>query len=276
MNLVDRDRLVEALPLGSRSAIHSWSFQRKLGDVPDDRGRLGPQLGGEAVGVGLLDEIAVVPALDLVLVDFALAEVGDEDLPDPRRAAVAHRVPAAVPVIEVADHADSLRIRGPDGEVDAAKPSMRPDVGTQPLVIAIVRPFAQQVQVEIGQHRPERVGIDKLPRMPLVVLDPQPIRERAWPAGEDGRRKNHRGGSAPSATRSPGSPRVRSTTQADLRLGQERADDPGLRSAALGGQLMNAQDRERVPVVAMDDQVDVGLRRRRYRHVFTGIVVDSG
>ena len=28
---------------------------------------------------------------------------------------------------------------------------------------------------------------------------------------------------------------------------------------------MNAQDRERVPVVAMNDQVNFGLRRRGYR-----------
>ena len=83
MDLVDGDRLVEALafaPVGHPFVV----VPGELGDVPDDRGRLGPHLGGEAVGVGLLDEVAVVPALDLVLVDLALAEVGDEDLPDAR------------------------------------------------------------------------------------------------------------------------------------------------------------------------------------------------
>ena len=84
VNLVNRDRLVEALPLrpvGDPFVV----VPGKLGDVPDDRGGLGPQLGGEAVRVGLVNEIAVMAALDLVLVDFALAEVGNEDLPDPRR-----------------------------------------------------------------------------------------------------------------------------------------------------------------------------------------------
>ena len=89
-----------------------------------------------------------------------------------------HRVPAAVPVVEVADHADPLRVRGPDGEVDAAEALVRPDVGAQPLVIAVVRPFAEQVQVEVGQDRAELVGIDELPRCPSWFSTAQPIRER--------------------------------------------------------------------------------------------------
>ena len=167
-------------------------------------------------------------ALDLVLVDLALAEIGDEDLPDPGGAAIAHRMPAAVPVIEVADHADSLRVGGPDGEVDSAKPLMRSEVGTEPLVIAIVRPFAEQVQVEIGEHRPKRVRIDELPRMPLVVLDPEPIGEAALPAGEHGDEKTvrmdslHRDPLARLAARQVDDP-----GRSGLR--QERADDPGLR-----------------------------------------------
>ena len=53
VNLVDRDRLVEALPLGPRGEP-LLVVPGELGDVPDDRGRLGPQLRGEAVGIGLL------------------------------------------------------------------------------------------------------------------------------------------------------------------------------------------------------------------------------
>ena len=53
VNLVDRDRLVERLPLGARGDPFVV-VPGKLSDVPDDRGRLGPKLRGEAVGVGLL------------------------------------------------------------------------------------------------------------------------------------------------------------------------------------------------------------------------------
>ena len=119
--LVDGDRLVEALSLGSVGEPF-LVVPLELRDVPDDGGCPGPHFGGEAVGVGLFDQIAVVPALHLVLVDLALAEIGNEKLPDAGGAAISHRVPAAVPVIEIADHADALRVRGPDGEMDAANP----------------------------------------------------------------------------------------------------------------------------------------------------------
>ena len=59
---------------------------------------------------------------------------------------------------------------------------MRP----KPLEVAVVRPLAEQVQVEIGQDRPELVWIDELPGMPLVVLDGEAIGERPGPLGEEG------------------------------------------------------------------------------------------
>ena len=160
-------------------------------------------------------------ALDLVLVDFALAEVGNEDLPDPGGAAIAHGMPAAVPVIEIADDADSLRIGGPDGEVDSAKPSMGSDMGTEPLVIAVVRPFAEQVQVKIGEDRPKEIGIDEFPRVSLAVFDPQTIGESALPAGEAGDEKTVGVNSLHRRPRSPGSPCVRSTTQAVFASGRK-------------------------------------------------------
>ena len=80
-------------------------------------------------------------------------------------------------MIEVADHADPLRVRGPDREMNAAEPAMHLDVGTEPLVVAIMRSLRQEVQVEVGEERAEAIGIDKIPRMPLVVLDLDPVRE---------------------------------------------------------------------------------------------------
>ena len=77
-----------------------------------------------------------------------------------------HRVAAAVPVVEVADDADPQRVRRPDGEVDAAKAFVRRGGGPEPLEVPVVRPLAEQVEVEVGQHRAERVGVDELPRCP--------------------------------------------------------------------------------------------------------------
>ena len=74
----------------------------------------------ERVRVDLEQEPAVLGA-DLVLVVRARLELGDEQLPDPRRAERAHRVQPAVPAVEVADDADRARRRRPDREGDALR-----------------------------------------------------------------------------------------------------------------------------------------------------------
>ena len=122
--LIDGDRLVEALPLLLCSRAIPRSFHSSFETSQTTEAVRGPQFRGEAVGVGLLDQVAAVPALHLVFVDLALAEIGNEELPDAGGAPVAHRVPAAVPVIEVADHADPLRVRCPDREMDALEPAV--------------------------------------------------------------------------------------------------------------------------------------------------------
>ena len=233
MDLVDGDRAVERLPLspGRHPLVVAPG---ELGEVPDDRRRLGAKFGGEPVRVGLLDDVAVVAALDLELVDLALAEIGDEQLPDSGGAAVPHRMPAAVPVVEVAGHADAFGIGGPDGEVNSPEPLMGAQVGTQPLVVAEVRSFAQEVKVEIGQHRPELVRIDNFPLMPLVVLDLQAVHERLGPVAEHSLEKpvgvqplhgNKLAGLAPQQIDHPGR----------ACFGQEGPDHPLLQSVRVPG-----------------------------------------
>lgn len=92
-----------------------------------------------------MNEIAIVTALDLELVDFPLTEVGNENFPDSRGASIPHGVAAAVPVIKIAGDAHALRVRSPDSEVDAAKTLVSPDVRTEPLIIAIVGPLAEKM-----------------------------------------------------------------------------------------------------------------------------------
>ena len=223
----------------------------------------GPHLGGEAVGVGLFDQVAVVTALHLVLVDFTLAEIGNEDLPDAGGAAVSHRVAAAVPVIEVADHADALGVRGPDGEIDAVEALMGPDMGAKPLVISVVCSFAQEVKVKVGEDGAEQVGIDKIPGVPLVVLDLEPVGKRLAAGSRTRPRRSHRGGPASSEPSSPGSPAFKSTTQADWASGRNARTTQRFFGAGARRQLVQPKDRERVPVVRMNDQVDLCIGDRR-------------
>ena len=61
-------------------------------------------------------------------------------------------VDAAVPAVEVADQADAIGIGRPHREVDADGRADRDPVRAELVERAIVRPFAEQVQIEIGQH----------------------------------------------------------------------------------------------------------------------------
>ena len=67
---------------------------------------------------------------------------------------------AAVPAIEVADDADALRVGRPDGEVHAGDAADRQAMGAELLPRAVVRPLAEQVQIEVGEDLAELIGID--------------------------------------------------------------------------------------------------------------------
>ncbi len=59
----------------------------------------------------------------------------------------------AVPVIEVADHADALCIRRPHGEARAGDAVMHFEMRTELLVNVVMIALTEQVQIEIGERR---------------------------------------------------------------------------------------------------------------------------
>ena len=83
----------------------------------------------------------------------------DEQFPHAARDVLPHRVAAAVPPVEVADDADALGIRRPDGEVHAGHAVDRAQLCAELLVALPVLPFAEQVQIEFAHHRRERVRV---------------------------------------------------------------------------------------------------------------------
>ena len=66
---------------------------------------------------------------------------------------------ASVPAVEVADDADAGGVGGPDGEMDALGRTDRHRVRAELVVDARVIAFAEQVQVVVGDHPAEAVGI---------------------------------------------------------------------------------------------------------------------
>jgi hypothetical protein len=116
-------------------------------------------LGAEADRVGLQRQDRAVRADDLVFVDRALADAGQEDFPHPGAAAPPHRVAPPVPGVEVAHDRDAPRVRGPDGEMRALRPLMGHHMRAERVPEPVMRALADEVFVDLAQHRAETVGI---------------------------------------------------------------------------------------------------------------------
>ena len=105
-------------------------------------------------------ENGAVGGLDLVLVEVARPDAGNEQLPDAARRHPLHRMPAAVPGVEGADDAHTLRIRRPHRELDARHTAARgrpraelfeqPEMlaaHEQPLVLAAKTDLAEAIRI---------------------------------------------------------------------------------------------------------------------------------
>ena len=100
-----------------------------------------------------------VAVADLVLVERAFAQPGDEQFPEAAGDVLAHGMAAAVPGVEVADHADAGGVGGPDGEVHPVHAVDRAQFGAEPVVALPVPAFVQQMQVVVGQQVRKGVGV---------------------------------------------------------------------------------------------------------------------
>src|SRR5947209_7067881 len=58
-------------------------------------------------------------------------------------------VPLRIPSVEIADHADALRVRRPDAEHHTPRHDVRPEL----LPKLAVRPFVEEMEVPVGEER---------------------------------------------------------------------------------------------------------------------------
>ena len=179
MHLVGRHRRVQSLarlapglPVGIAPLVAGQ---------PDDHGTGGRRrLLGEAHRIAFQRLQGAARAEDLVFVDRAKGHAGDEYLPHARFDALAHRMPAAVPLIELAHHADALGVRRPHHEGDPVDAVDLGRVRAQPLVDLAMAALGEQVDVEVAQHRREPIGVLRLPCR-AIAAEPQGIGETVGP-----------------------------------------------------------------------------------------------
>ena len=133
-----------------------------VGRAVDDGGVGRRRLGPEGERVGLLTPDAVA-AEDVVPVEGAVLDAGDEQFPDAAAAHRPHRMAGAVPEVEVADHADTAGVRRPDGERRAGHRAgqrvVAADMGAEHLPQLLVPAFADEVEVHVAERRQVAVRV---------------------------------------------------------------------------------------------------------------------
>ena len=124
----------------------------------DETGRLRPFLKRLRVRVDLDVDVGRTIA-DLVFVEAALPDSGDEEFPNTGAAAHTHRVGAPVPLIEISDDAHALGTRRPDRELHARHAVDVGQVRAQKPIGVPVAALAEEVEIEIRELGRKAVGI---------------------------------------------------------------------------------------------------------------------
>ena len=90
-------------------------------------------------------------------------KVRDKDLPDAHIAAPPHQVAFAIPIVEVTDNGDALRIGRPDGKMNTGRTFMLDQMRAHLVMQAIMRAFRHQHVVDRPKDRPECVRVGHHP-----------------------------------------------------------------------------------------------------------------
>ena len=151
MDLVDRDRgrAVVALPALGHPGCVLPHMARWRGDHRSGTGR-GLRLLG--MGIGLQRQQRAIGAEQLVFIEMTGDEAGHEDFPKPAGVPFAHRHAAAVPGVEIADHADPARVGAQPQAIPRHRHAHR--MGAELLVAGVVVAFGDERRAR--QHRENR------------------------------------------------------------------------------------------------------------------------
>ena len=249
MNLVDRHRLAEPVTLAA-SAYPVTVRPGKLALCRGDGRGCRAVLEERTERIGLEEQLARLAAEDFVFVELAGAQLGNEQLPDARVPAHAHRVMTAVPMIEGADDTHALGVRRPHREADAADALDRELVRAEETVRVHVVAVREAREVERVDVRLEGVRIVELVPGVVEPLPAHAIRRRDRAA-------------RPHALEQPG---PRHAVELDLGLHEPRALRVGQVHAnnRLGlRQTMQAEHAARVVQPAAQESFDVGIAHVR-------------
>ena len=183
VHLVDANRLFG--PLLAGAILHPALVRPgESPEVVDDRGGLLSVLAIESERVALQADLPVV-SLDLKFVVAAFFDSGDKNFPDTAAKQFAHGLDAAVPVVEITDYADALRVGGPDAEDRALHAIDFGEMRSEFLVKIPVVSLGMQVDVRIAKDAAEGIRVTRFPLLAIVRLEAQDVRKLRGILGED-------------------------------------------------------------------------------------------
>ncbi len=163
--------------MGERSASrsrrffsHASSVHVKFFGVPNDGRLLRRHFKKESERIGVQLDVAVRVA-NLKFVMRALPHARNENFPHAGRAQQPHGMATPVPMVEVANDADALRIGRPDGEARAGHAVNHTQLRAELVVNFPLVALAEQIQIRLAQRGQKRIGIARAPLVALRIRD---------------------------------------------------------------------------------------------------------
>ena len=255
MHLVDRNRRRNRV--GGRGANPPRLVAPGMVRQPmNARCRRRRQLLLETERVGLeRQELAVRPE-ELVFVEPAAGDAGQEDFPQAGFLALAQRVAATVPVVEISDHAHPAGIGRKHCKAGAGDALAHRRVGAELLIEPQVPPLGKEIVVDLAEHRREAIGILLLEGM-VAFDEAQAVVGTVGPR-QHGRKQPIRVGADQFGDFRAGR---RVDQQRARHAGTEHPHDP---MAAI--EPVGTENGEGIAMAAADQRLDRGLGKRIARH----------
>ena len=153
MNFINARRTVKAVI--SFAILHPLPvIPLVVVEVINDRRRLRAYFGIKCHRVAFRQNIAFL-RFNFILIEFALADIRNKDIPYAAVIMFAHNVDAAVPVVKCTDNRYPFRVRRPNRKADAFHPVDFHQVCTQFFIKIQMVAFRKQILVYIAQNRRE-------------------------------------------------------------------------------------------------------------------------
>ncbi len=148
MHFVDGDRAVERLP--PAPVRHPFMVFPVIAQIPHPGCLPGRRLGGKGERIGFVDLITLLPGCNVVFVERARADTGDEAFPYPRPVSGIKGHGLLVPAAEIPHDGDPLCVRRPDRKIRARDSTHGADVRSKLFIEAVMRTFVVEMEIVRG------------------------------------------------------------------------------------------------------------------------------